>query len=409
MSQWQTLCILPENALINFGHFTTEPGFTKMKIKQFLSLLAVLSIWFLSQSNAADDNLSAEPQQLLQAQVVKTHAEELANKCKNDNFFRDEDDYILGPHDVLSISVLSAPELNKESLHVQPNGKIILDVLDQPLMVEGMTTTQLYCELTNAYSKILNDPRITLDLTETKGLIVYVTGAVMSPGSYEMVTQAPKNLARNMDEVAVYRTSALLSNVLVAAGGVSYNADLENITIENKLLNRTKTVNLIKLLKEGDSSQDLRLMKDDVVHVPRSNTTLNEADYRLYASSSFSPKKVPVKVFGYVNKPGLVQLDSAQSLNLLSAITAAGGYNNNSAFSPTKIHIFRPVDQNGTLVRFEVNPTKSDVTLFPNDIVYVPLNKTARVGLIFDYVTRMMGPAARAAGTYRGFTGDTFF
>ncbi len=46
----------------------------------------------------------------------------------------------------------------------------------------------------------------------------------------------------------------------------------------------------------------------------------------------------------------------------------------------------------------------NDTILMPNDIVYVPEKFRPLAGKTFDYMTRLLAPAATVAGTYNGWT-----
>ncbi|MBY0404636.1 MAG: hypothetical protein K2X66_12105, partial [Cyanobacteria bacterium] len=205
----------------------------------------------------------------------------------------------------------------------------------------------------------------------------------------------------------VNRATPLISNVWVAAGGLSYDADLEHVQVKNAQSGESAEINLIKLLKDNDIEQDLFLVPGDSVYVPKlaSPLMISDEKYRIYLSSSFSPRRVPIKVIGYVNSPGLINLDTSQSLNLMSAISAAGGYLTDSAYSPPKVYVMRR-DQTGKLSpRIVVNPLKEDITLMPNDIVYVPQKLIPRIGLMFDFLSRMAQPAFFGAAAYRNIKG----
>ena len=313
--------------------------------------------------------------------------------------------YILGPNDVLSIYVYDTPELSQEKIRVQPDGKIILEPLGS-LRVAGMTIDDLHDLLVEKYKYYLNDPRVTIKIDQTKPFIVYITGAVINPGSYEIETDTA-NTNSNLDaktEIHILRKSPLLSNILVAAGGISYDADLEHIKITNPSENKEIDVNLLDLLEKSDSSQDIYLMSGDVVNIPRLPTpfAVNDEKYKKYMSATFSPKSIPVKVFGYVNNPGLVQLDPAVSLNLNSAITSAGGYLKDSAYAPANVFLSR-VDKNGKLVTTVVNPMSNDLVLRPNDIIYVPEKSRPLIGKAFDYMLRIAVPASEYANTYNNW------
>lgn len=313
--------------------------------------------------------------------------------------------YTLGPNDVISISLYNVPELNQNKIRVQPDGKINITPIGS-LNVSGLTIDELHKMLYEKYNNFLQKPEISVNLDQSRPFIVYVTGAVMNPGSYEMDTNTEKQsyTENKKPEISIERKTPLLTNVLVAAGGISYDADLENIEISNKFDNSKFKVNLLELLDKSDSSQDMYLMAGDTVHIPKLVTPLaiTDAKYKKYASASFSPGVVPIKVFGYVKEPGIVKLDPGQSLNINSAITGAGGYLTDSAYAPTKIYLSR-ADASGKLVTRVVNPMSNDITVFPNDIVYVPEKARPTIGKAFDFLARMANPVSTIAAGYNNW------
>jgi protein involved in polysaccharide export with SLBB domain len=314
-------------------------------------------------------------------------------------------EYILGPNDVMSISFLGVPELKQDRLRVQPDGNITLALLGTT-NIAGYTIEEFEELLVEKYKYYLKDPKVTINLDETKPFIVYVSGAVRNPGSYELDTNTSNQqyMESSKPELRIVRKSPLLSNVLTATGGITYDADLEHIMISNKIKEVQFEVNLLELLAHGDANQDIYLMPGDVVHVPRlvSPLAVNPEKYQLIAGATFSPNDVPVKVLGYVNAPGLVKLDSSRSINLNSAIAAAGGYQKNASYPPKKVYLSR-IDNNGLLVTTAINPMKDDVVVMPNDIIYVPDKPRPIIGRAFDYLTRLITPASTFANAYNNW------
>jgi protein involved in polysaccharide export with SLBB domain len=313
--------------------------------------------------------------------------------------------YLLGPYDALSMSVFESPEYDQRELVVQPDGKLTIAPIGS-VDVTGLTVEELHDQLVEKFRFYLNNPQITLKLERTKSLVIPVTGAVLRPGSIEMVPGGggPNAMLPLNTEVAIQRRSPILSNVLLSAGGISYDADLEHITIKNDLDGTELQVNMLKYLKDGDASQDVYLVSGDAVHVPRlaSPLALDTEKYRVFQRASFAPRTVPVKVVGYVREPGLIQLNSDQSTNLNSAIVSAGGYLQDSAYMPPKVRISRQTEQ-GTLVEWWVDPRKNDTLLMPNDMVYVPQKALPRAGLFFDYMARIVAPFNGVASTYNNW------
>ena len=313
--------------------------------------------------------------------------------------------YILGPNDIISIKSATIPELDQANVRIQPDGKVFLSPIGE-VEAAGMSMDELHDTLQSKYSYYLKNPQIALGLVQTRPFIVYVSGSVLNPGSYELNTNTDNtNYVSNVKpEIQIERKTPLLSNVLVAAGGITYDADLEHIQIKNSLDGSTYEVNLIDLLDNANSNQDMYLMTGDTVYVPKLSTplALSDVKYKKYASATFSPRKVPVKVFGYVNTPGLISLDPAQSLNINSAITSAGGYFNDSAYAPKFVYLSR-LDENGHLVTRKINPMQNDVLVMPNDIVYVPEKTRPLAGKACDYLTRMFVPVNTFANTYNNW------
>lgn len=320
--------------------------------------------------------------------------------------------YTLGAQDKIQIEILGFEKLGQKNIIIPPNGTLILDLIG-PIQASNITLEDFHANLVKAYSEYLVEPKISVNLLQTKTFLVYINGAVQNPGSYEISTTDDNRfgLVNVVPGISINRTSPLLSNMLVAAGGILYDADLEHVKITNEENNQCLEVNLISLLQKQDNMQDVHLIPGDTIVIPRLDSPIlvDENKYKLYASSSFSPDTIPVKVVGYVNSPGLVELEPAQSRNLLSAIASAGGYLRDSAYFPKEVMILRHSDRNGKLTRFEVDPRKNDVALHPNDIVYVPIKRIPRAGLFFDYLARVLAPFNVFANSYRNLTGDTVF
>ena len=359
-----------------------------LTISMILINIQALSAWSINDVKVRDkydDNKSAS---------ITVNA--VDNLPKNNYTARK---YILGPNDVIDVTIYNVPSLSQSKIRVQHNGNITLPLLGE-YKVAGLSVKELHDILEKKYSEYLKNPDISINVVENKPFIVYISGGVLNPGSYELNTSTNTYPYLSKPESFIERKTPILSNVLIAAGGVSYDADFENIEIKNSFDGSKYKVNLLKML-DGDNSQDIFLMSGDNVYVPKlpSPLLVNMANYKKYASSSFAPHQIPVRVYGYVNTPGLVQLESSQSLNLNSAITQAGGYLKDSAYAPKKVVLSR-MDNNGKMVHKVINPTENDVLLMPNDIVYVPEKGRPLIGKTFDFMTRMIYPFYMFSNAY---------
>lgn len=355
-----------------------------------------------SSFGVSEPNRLINYQQAIQSNGrIEARAQHIEN-LQNTGFIARE--YLLGPNDVVSLVFPFVEEMNQENIRVLPDGTVHLALVGS-VNVSGMSLQQLREMLVNAYQTYLVNPEVTVNLSQSKPFIVQVTGAVLNPGVYELNTmteQAPL-LGLDRPESPLSRRTPLLSNILTAAGGIRYDSDLQNIRIRNTISQKEIKVDLLALL-DGDLSNDVYLVPGDSIHVPVLDDMrmVPPEHYKQFANATFSQKKVPVKVYGYVNRPGLIELDPAQTLTLNSAITAAGGYMLDSAYAPKQVIISRR-DVDGNLASMSVNPREQDVALMPNDMVYVPQKLIPRVGLFFDFLSRVVNPAAAVVGAANGW------
>jgi polysaccharide export outer membrane protein len=312
-------------------------------------------------------------------------------------------EYILGPNDIINIGVTTAPELNQGGLRVNPEGKINIKYMNN-LYVAGLTLKELSDIIADCYKQYVINPEVVINLEQNRPFIVYVSGAVKNPGSYELNTVPNASPYVTKPEAFIERKTPLLSNIVLAAGGISYDADIENIEVKNQFDGSTYKVNLLSMIRDNDFAQDLFLMGGDRVYIPRLEAPcrVNEETYKLLASSTLFQKQIPVRVIGYVNRPGLVQLDSSDSANINSAIAAAGGYITNYGSYPKRVYISR-LYQNNRFQTRSVNPLRDDVVIMPNDIVYVPEKTIPLIGKLFDYASRLMGPFGVYSNTYQSW------
>jgi polysaccharide export outer membrane protein len=96
--------------------------------------------------------------------------------------------YLVGPNDVLDISVFKVPELSK-SVQVAPSGTINLPLVGE-VMAAGKTTQQLERELTAELgAKYLQNPQVTVMLKENNSQRVTIEGAVKSSGVYPLKSE----------------------------------------------------------------------------------------------------------------------------------------------------------------------------------------------------------------------------
>lgn len=360
---------------------------------RFLAATGALMLCCLLTPALADNGMPTDPAQSPEA-LQKAYARYVSRQ------------YRLGPNDVISLRVQEAPEFDQKNVLIAPDGNVSVAPFGT-VNLAGLTVDEVQQELTDRLKKYLNDPKVQISLEHTKPCRVNVIGAVLRPGPCEMVTDALRNMvaANNGNNMLLERKAPLLSNVLVAAGGVKESADLEHVRITNRFDQSQVEVNVLALIADGDSSQDIFLQPGDTVQVPslpvqgNQQTVMNDKTYRTVAGSTAYQKAIPVKVYGYVNRPGLVLLAASQSANLNSAIAKAGGFLNEAPYPTTHVYLSR-ADVNGHLRTVSIDPRQSDTLLRPNDVIYVSDKIVPKIGRAFDYLGRLVRPLNSLASSY---------
>jgi len=243
-------------------------------------------------------------------------------------------DYLIGPTDVLKITVFNEPELSR-TVRVAADGAISFPLLGR-VEVAGLTPTRLEEKLEKLLGeKYLVDPQVSVGILEYNSQKVYVLGAVSEPGYYDL------------------KGPTTLLEVISRAGGITTDAG-KAIVVTSKDSDGQAEITVInreKLLVEGEVSLDVRVVGGDVIYVPHAKE---------------------VYVLGEVKKPGAVKYQ--EGLTLLQAVSLAGGLTDTAA--PKRVRIIR--DSGGKKATIEVDLKKilkdasKDVGVLPNDVVVVP-------------------------------------
>ncbi len=97
-------------------------------------------------------------------------------------------EYTIGAQDMLSISVWKEPDLSSNSVLVRGDGKVSLPLLND-VQAAGMTPMQLTADITKRLKQYIEDPRVTIIVTQMNSQRVYVLGQVGHPGPLPMLPE----------------------------------------------------------------------------------------------------------------------------------------------------------------------------------------------------------------------------
>ncbi|WP_419656800.1 polysaccharide export protein [Desulfosarcina variabilis str. Montpellier] len=131
-------------------------------------------------------------------------------------------DYVIGPGDVLEISVWKNEDLSRIVV-VLPDGTITFPLLGR-FVAGGKTVEQLQKEMERQVSRYVPEPELTILIQQVNSMVVYVIGKVNRPGHFA--------LKWNIDVL----------QALSMAGGLNIFADQQDIRIFRKTAGKTKVM-----------------------------------------------------------------------------------------------------------------------------------------------------------------------
>jgi polysaccharide export outer membrane protein len=162
-----------------------------------------------------------------------------------------DQDYIIGPSDVLAITVWKDAELTR-TVPVRPDGKISLPLINE-LEVSGLTPAAVQQILTQRLKEYISDPQVAVIVQEVKSRTYSVLGKVAKPGAYELGKP----------------TTVL--EAIAAAGGFLDFAKQSKIYVIRPVsggANQTLPFDYKKVIKGRNPEQNIELKNGDTIVVP---------------------------------------------------------------------------------------------------------------------------------------------
>jgi polysaccharide export outer membrane protein len=176
-------------------------------------------------------------------------------------------DYIIGPEDVLRVSVWGQVEQQNE-LTVDKEGRIFIPTAG-PVVVSGLTINEVQKVLVKQLSRSFQGlaakpPTVWLDVTlaRVRPKRIFIMGEVNNPGGYTV------------------NSYANVFNSLFAVGGPTVNGSLREVRLirGNKIIAR---IDLYLYLTGAEKNNDVRVQNNDIIYVPvRKNTMYIQGEVR---------------------------------------------------------------------------------------------------------------------------------
>ena len=252
--------------------------------------------------------------------------------------------YVVGPQDVLIITVYDQPELAGK-FTVETDGTFTYPLIGR-VRVGGITLRDVEALLRKELigQGYFRDPQIAVTVEQYRSQKIYIVGEVRTPGAYPM-----------SGDMRLVEALALAGSTMPTASGeaVIVHASNETIVLDPALAvdpgdpragDASHVIRVdLRELENGDLSQNVPLRNGDTVFVLRAEN---------------------VYVFGQVRNPGAYPLRQ-KNTTILQALSLAGGVTDRGATG--RIQIVRIVDGKKMEIRAEL----TDFVL-PRDTIIVP-------------------------------------
>jgi polysaccharide export outer membrane protein len=254
-------------------------------------------------------------------------------------------DYRIGKDDLIEVSVFEAPELGGAS-RVTATGAVTLPLVGA-VDAAGHTVREVEEAIEQALKeKYVNDPHVTVFLREYASQPVSMIGAVRSPGIYQI--KGEKSLLDMLAMAQGLDGEAGNTIQIIRAKSSGSGPDEAAPTV---------TINAQDLLENGKTELNVPIRAGDTINVLR-------------AGSLF--------VVGEVVRPNEFVLRNGKNVTLTQAIALANGFTKDAK------------RENCTVIRYHKDGSKEeikadaakilrgqadDVTMLPNDILFVPAAK----------------------------------
>jgi polysaccharide biosynthesis/export protein len=158
--------------------------------------------------------------------------------------------YVIGPEDMLDISVWKEPDVSRV-VPVRPDGRISLPLIHD-VEAAGVSPQQLAASVAEKLRKYLNDPQVTVIVTAINSQRVFVVGEVLRAGAFPLLP------------------GMTVLQALSSAGGFTTFADVKKIRVVRSRNGKQVELpfNYREVVKRDSPGQNIKLEPGDTIIVP---------------------------------------------------------------------------------------------------------------------------------------------
>ncbi len=137
----------------------------------------------------------------------------------------DPNKYLIGPEDVLFVRTWREVDFT-QAVAVRPDGKITMPLIGD-LQAAGLTPLQLTVDLKDKLGKYINNPDVTVSVTEVRSKKYFIDGEVGRPGAYPLVS--PTNVLEALSIASGFREFAKQNDIRILRGSKSFKFNYKDV------------------------------------------------------------------------------------------------------------------------------------------------------------------------------------
>jgi polysaccharide biosynthesis/export protein len=341
--------------------------------------------------------------------------------------------YRLGPGDIISVAVQRFSDLSFQA-QINPEGNIAVPLLGT-VSLKGLTLQQAETKIRSGLNRFVIDPIVALSLSRQRpdlsfqaqinpegNIVVPQLGTVSVQGL--SLEEAQEKIRLGLSRILVDPVVAVglagarpvqvtisgevprpgiypiaspiprIADALLVAGGSTLNADLRQVQVRRKLIDGSiisQTIDLYATLQNSSSLPNLRLQDGDAIIVPRREIGADDGyDRNLVARSTLAQPQIRIRILNYA-AGGI----GTQTLpNGSSFIDALAGINPDNA-NLREIALVRFDPERGKAVTQKLDAKKAlsgdasqNVPLQDNDVIVVGRTLIGKITNVLTTITR---------------------
>jgi len=349
--------------LINFTKFPSQCSGSKA----YSAVLVSLSILFLGCSSStqqletiASTDVTAEEGGEVGGSVdLPIDYHKVLQNAIQDQYLTDQtltSDYRVGVGDILEVNVWGEEDLSGE-YHVRSNRAISFPLLGD-VEVRGLTVQEISDKIKALLEKdFLVEAKVKTSILEYHSQKVYVFGYIKQPGRYKL-RDDPSLLSLLLRMGGVDSSTGRELKIIRRDPGSDHSG--EDVAPEKNDF-KFLSVDIWRLLYQGDLSQNIHLKDGDILLVSGSTTSTVVGAQICY-------------ILGEVNNPGIFEMTG--QFTVLDAVLKAGGFTEFAAPNRSKVIRGEGLNQKIFQIRAGELIANGDMSknfnLEPGDILLVP-------------------------------------